>query len=77
MMINGVILPIRELPIQYLIQSLLECQQDKYQEGHQQATKLSTEQQLLSEFASDGDNKRGLEASKKDVQIIEQNHPFY
>ena len=75
--INGVLGEARSLPIVYLIEHLIQCQRVKYLERSVQASKWSEQGKRLTEYARRINAHVAKEASKRRVEIIEQNHPIY
>jgi MULE transposase domain len=75
--INGVLGEARSLPIVYLIEHIVKYQREKYHERYLMACRLSMDGQLISDYCRDIQVRLGDEASKRNVEVIERNHPEY
>jgi hypothetical protein len=74
---NGVFGYARELLIVYLIEHLFRYQREKYHERYLKACKWHDEGKWVTEYAKKEQVQLADEASRRTVEILERNHPFY
>jgi hypothetical protein len=75
--INGVLSEARSYGIVFLMEHIVKYQRKKYHERYLNACKWSTEGKLITEYARDIQMKLADSAAKRDVEILESNHPVY
>jgi hypothetical protein len=74
---NGVFGSARSLPIVYLTEHLVKYQCEKYHVRYLQACKWSDDGKRITEYARDMQLKLADSASKRNVEVLERNHPIY
>jgi Zinc knuckle len=61
----------------FLIEHIVKYQREKYHERYLNACKWSAEGKLTTDYARDIQMKLADSAAKRDVEILESNHPVY
>ena len=75
--INGSLLEARGMPIVYMIESITQYQQEKYNERKVLAEVWLNSNKALTVYAEEQDALTGAKASKRTVQMLELIHPNY
>jgi MULE transposase domain len=75
--INGVFGDARSFPIVYLIKHMVQYQREHYHKRFMQACKWSDEGKNVTDYARDIQLALGDSASRKKVQLLDENHPVY
>jgi hypothetical protein len=75
--INAVFGDARGLPIVYMIEHLVNYQRKKYHERYLIALQWSTEGKRLTQYAREIERRVADKASRKQVEFLETNYPFY
>jgi hypothetical protein len=75
--INGIFGEARSHPVVYLLEHLLQYQRGKYQERYNKACQWLNENRMATDYFCLKQQQLSGSASRRDVQIIKQDHPMY
>jgi hypothetical protein len=75
--VNGAVMNEGTKPILFMVDGLIKYQRDKYRTTQQEATVWENKGMVLTDYGEQMERQYGIGATKCNVKVLEQNHPYY